>query len=274
MKNLQHAIVVAAALIMGQSAPAGAADLLPPPIVEPMPIPEPVAARDYYLKAYIGITNQEIDTFTNNVIAAGPFTIIDHDFDSSPFIGFGIGIKHSDRFRFDLTGEYRGKSDFHGLDTFTGCAFGGGTCTNEYTGVKSEFVFLANAYWDIGTVRGITPYVGAGIGTAAVTLDNFNDVNQLAGAVHWAKENTEWNLAWALHAGFSYDIAPDLALDLGYRFTYLGDGKTGSFRTFGGGSSPGPLKLDDITSHDVHVGLRWRFGHDSCCFAPQTVAYK
>lgn len=274
MKKFRHAIVVAAALIVGQTATAGAADLLPPPVVEPIPIPEPVAARDYYLRAYMGITNQEIDTFTNDVIASGPFTIIDHDFDSSPFIGFGIGYVHSDRFRFDLTGEYRGRSDFHGLDTFTGCAFGSGTCTNEYTGIKSEWLFLANAYWDLFTHRGITPYVGAGIGTAAVTLDNFNDVNQIAGGLHWAKDNTEWNFAWALHAGISYEIASDLTLDMGYRFTYLGDGETGHFNTFDPSvTSPGPLTLDDITSHDIHVGLRWNFGVDSCCDS-MPVAYK
>ena len=50
-------------------------------------MPEPVSAREYYLKSYIGITTQEIDDFTNEAIRAGDFTIVDHDFDSSPFIG-------------------------------------------------------------------------------------------------------------------------------------------------------------------------------------------
>jgi opacity protein-like surface antigen len=136
-------------------------------------------------------------------------------------------------------------------------------------------VFLANAYWDIATFRGITPYVGAGIGTAAVSLNNFRDVNQIAGAIHWAEDNTEWNLAWALHAGLSYDIAPDLMLDIGYRFTYLGDGETGTFQTFVPQPPGGPLTLKDIVSHDIFVGLRWSFGHDDCC-APEAmpIAYK
>ncbi|GBE42187.1 MAG TPA: porin family protein [Rhizobiales bacterium] len=271
MKNFRHAIIVAAALTMGQTATASAASLPLPPVVEPMPIPEPVAATDYYLRSYIGITNQEIDTFTNDVIANGPFTIIDHDFDSSPFIGLGIGFVYSDRFRFDLTGEYRGKSDFDGLDSYTGCAFGAGVCTNEYTGNKSEWLFLANGYWDIGTFRGFTPYVGGGIGTAAVTLRDFRDVNQLAGAVHWASDNTEWNFAWALNAGFSYEISPDLTFDMGYRFAYLGDGKTGSFKTFVPADPGGPLTLKDIVSHDVMVGLRWNFGGDSCCDIPEAM---
>lgn len=273
MKKFRHAIVAAAAVVMS-SVTANAAGLLPLP-VEQMPIPEPVSAREYYLKAFIGITNQEIDTFTNSTIQAGNFTIVDHDFDSSPFIGFGIGVRHSERFRFDFTGEYRGKSDFTGLDTYVDPGCGAGVCTNEHSGIKSEWLFLANAFWDIGTYRGITPYVGAGVGTAAVSLDGFKDVNLITNGLHWADDNTEWNLAWALHAGLSYEISSDVTFDLGYRFTYLGDGETGRYSTFGTSTTQGPTKLEDIVSHDVMVGLRWNFGNYDCC-VPEAmpIAYK
>lgn len=280
MKNLRHVIVVTAAMVMG-AVTAQAASLLPPPAVVqpmPMPMPEPVAAREFYLKSFIGITTQEIDDFTNATIRAGNFTIVDHDFDSSPFIGFGIGLVHSDRFRFDLTGEYRGKSDFTGLDTYVDPGCGPGVCTNEHTGIKSEWLFLANAYWDIGTFRSITPYIGAGIGTAEVTLDGFRDVNLVTNSLYWARDNSEWNFAWALHAGFSYEISSDLTFDMGYRFTYLGDGKTGTYDSYDPGAPQGlgPLKLEDIISHDVMVGLRWNFGGDSCCSVPEVmpISYK
>lgn len=274
MKNFRHAMIVAAALAIGQTVPAGAAGLLPAPVIEPVPIPEPVAVRDYYFRAFIGITNQDIDTFTNAVIQAGTFTIVDTNFDSSPFIGLGFGYIHSDQFRLDLTGEYRGKSDFQGLDTYVDVGCGPGVCTNEHTGIKSEWLLLANAYWDITTYHGFTPYVGAGIGVAAVSLDGFKDVNLVTNGLYWARDNTEWNLAWALHTGFSYDIAPDLALDFGYRFTYLGDGKTGNYFTYDPGAPQplGPTTLKDIVSHDVHIGLRWALGHsENCCFAPVAV---
>jgi opacity protein-like surface antigen len=270
MKNFSKAFVVAAALIMGQSVTANAADLLPPPVMEPVPIPEPVPVRDIYLRGYIGMTEQEADDFTNEVIAAGNFTIFNKEFDSAPFIGFGVGIRRSDRFRFDATGEYRGKATFHGLDrdnTFS--------TSNDYSGVKSEWLFLANAYMDMGTHRGFTPYVGAGIGAAEVTLDNFTDTNEATAGFHWAEKNSEWNLAWALHAGFAYDISPDLTFDMGYRFTYLGDGKTGKFRTYDSSTISGPLTLEDLTSHDVHIGLRWALGSDGCCVSePMPISYK
>ncbi len=113
MKNFSKAIIVAAAMIMGQSATASAADLLPPPpVMEPLPIPEPVAVRDIYLRGYIGMTEQQADDFTNDIIAAGNFTIFNKEFDSSPFIGFGVGIRRSNRFRFDATGEFRGRRPF------------------------------------------------------------------------------------------------------------------------------------------------------------------
>lgn len=258
MMKFRKTIVAAAALFIGHCAAANAADLLPPPVVEPVPIPEPVVHRDFYLRSFIGITNQEIDTFSNptdpNIV------ILQHDFTSSPFIGLGFGYEHSERFRLDLTGEYRSKAEFQAVDV------NGAGQTNELTGKKSEWLFLANGYWDIGTFRGFTPYVGAGIGTANVHLDAFKDVNQVTNGLATANDNDEWNFAWALHAGFSYDIAPDLAFDFGYRYTHMGDAKTGLFSAYDGSFTNAPAtKLEDISSHDIHMGLRWSFGGGGCC---------
>ncbi len=266
MSKFRKAIIVAAALTLGQTVTANAADLLPPPVVAPVPIPEPISAPGaFYLRSFIGMTNQEVDDITNEFIAQGNFTIIDLDFDSSPFIGLGFGYEYSDKFRFDVTGEYRGKSDFTGLDTYTD---GVNFFTNEYTARKSEWLFLANGYWDIGTWHGFTPYVGAGIGTAAISIDGFKDVNLVNNGLAFASDNTEWNFAWALHAGFSYDLTDDLKFDFGYRYTDLGDAKTGTVRTYDPSVGPfGPTKFKDITSHDVHVGLRWSFG-GGCCAVP------
>ena len=265
MSKFRKAIIVAAALTLGQTTTANAADLLPP-VVAPVPIPEPVSAPGaFYLRSFIGMTNHEVDDITNEFIAQGNFTIIDLDFDSSPFIGLGFGYEYSDKFRFDVTGEYRGKSDFTGLDTYTD---GANFFTNEYTARKSEWLFLANGYWDIGTWHGFTPYVGAGIGTAAISIDGFKDVNLVNNGLAFASDNTEWNFAWALHAGFSYDLTDDLKFDFGYRYTDLGDAKTGTVRTYDPSVGPfGPTKFKDITSHDVHVGLRWSFG-GGCCAVP------
>ncbi len=58
--------------------------------------------------------------------------------------------------------------------------------TNDYTGIKKEWLFLANAFVDLGTWRSITPYVGVGVGFANVTISNFRDTNVIAGGGGWA----------------------------------------------------------------------------------------
>lgn len=269
MGNFRYSMILASALVASPLAAAKAADLGPPP--EPMAVPAPAPATaccagGLYLKGFVGVTNQEADGFTDEIIANNNFNILSHGFDSSPLAGVGIGYQYSRKFRFDLTGEYRGKSDFRGLDHAVDFGY-----NNQHTGTKSEWLMLANGYWDIATFKGFTPYVGAGAGLAAVTLEDFWDVNVNNNGLHYASDNTEWNFAWALHAGMAYDVSDNLTLDMAYRYVNLGDGKTGSYSSYDDpGDVSGPLTIEDIDSHDIMVGLRWNWGHGGCC---QTAAY-
>ena len=43
---------------------------------------------------------------------------VSKNFESSPLFSLGIGYRHNDHLRFDLTGEYRGNATFHGLDVY------------------------------------------------------------------------------------------------------------------------------------------------------------
>ncbi len=45
--------------------------------------------------------------------------------------------------------------------------------TNDYTFTKKEWLFLANAYLDLGTWWCITPFIGAGVGVANLTIANY-----------------------------------------------------------------------------------------------------
>ena len=120
--------------------------------------------------------------------------------DSSTFFGLGVGYKFNDWFRADVTGEYRGKANFHGSDTraYSTAAQG----VDNYSGSKSEWVFLANAYVDLGTWWCVTPYIGAGIGMANVRMIGFRDdgIAFIGGAltnVAYAADADKWNFAWA-----------------------------------------------------------------------------
>ena len=102
-----------------------------------------------------------------------------------------------------------------------------GTTTNDFRAQKSEWLFLANAYADLGTFYGITPYVGAGIGTSRNTISGFRDINIINGGGGYAGDESQWNFAWALHTGIGIQATERLTIDLGYSFVSLGDAHTG-----------------------------------------------
>ncbi len=175
-----------------------------------------------------------------------------------------------------MTGEYRGKTQFHALDRYSGDAipdfddeeeWG----VNDYRAKKSEWLFLANAYLDLGEWHRITPYVGAGIGASYNTISNFRDsgTNYDFGDVTptggYVGDGNNWDLAWALHAGMAFKATKNLTIDVGYSFLNLGDGKTGAFTANDGTCSVDPcsdVTFKDIISHDIKVGFRWNFGGD------------
>jgi opacity protein-like surface antigen len=270
MGKFNYSLVLASVIVASPLAAANAADLTPEPMVVPAPIPAAACCDSggFYLKGYVGMTNQEADGFTNDIIESANFQVLDHGFDSSPLVGIGLGYQFDRHIRFDVTGEYRGDSNFRGLDYAVDFGY-----NNEHTGIKSEWLALANVYWDIATFRGITPFVGAGVGTAAVSLKNFYDVNQNNNALFFAEDNTEWNFAWALHAGLAYEVTDSLTVDVAYRYVNMGDGVTDQYQAYNnpGFAALGPTTIEDIESHDVMVGLRWKWDDGGCCAAPAYV---
>ena len=95
-----------------------------------------------------------------------------NSFNTAGIFGLGVGYKVNNWFRADVTGEYRGNSQFLGTDRIT---FVGGIGTDTYHATKNEWVVLANAYVDLGTWWCITPFIGAGVGGARVAINGFTD---------------------------------------------------------------------------------------------------
>ena len=253
----------AIAMIAGLAATgtAGAADLLPPP----PPLPEPPAIHvggGFYLRGYIGMTNQSVDHLDNALFVPAD-TITwpgEPGFDSSPLFGGGVGYTFNPWFRVDGTVEYRGRANFHALDIYDTGSNATIDGSNEYGGSKSEWLMLANAYLDLGTWHGITPYVGAGIGASRNTIHNFTDVNTPNNGVAYGGTESKWDLAWALHAGMGYQVTDRLTIDLAYRYTDLGDAMSGDLTDYLGGNAVyNPMHFKDLTSHDVMLGIRWNF---------------
>ncbi len=245
-----------AALLAGVAGPAFAADYYEPPV----DIPPPPVVGGWYIRGHIGMSNQFFDGMTSDIYADP--AIVDFGwydrggFGSAPIFGAGAGYKFNDYLRGDLTVEYRGKSDFEALDYVVD---GAGLETNDYRAKKSEWLFLANAYADVGTFYGITPYVGAGIGASRNTISNFRDINVIRNAGGYADDESQWNFAWALHTGVGIQATERMTIDLGYSFVSLGDAKTGSLQN----DDPDftlpndGFKFNDLYSHDLKLGVRY-----------------
>jgi len=254
----------------------------PPPVVEAVPCVG--CTGPVYLKGFIGAANPVVDGIDTELYRYNDFTVVHEDIKSSPLFGVGIGYQFNNWLRFDMTGEYRGKSLFIAQDKYPG---GNGSFsrasndadgtflpgTNEYTADIESWVGLWNAYADLGTYWCVTPYVGAGIGIASVSVLGLKDVNVPNGGIAYGADNTETNFAWAVYGGLAYDVNPSLTLDLSYRYTDLGEARSGTVTAYDGTGSYAGVDLGRVTSHDLMLGMRWKLGHAETA-APMPVAFK
>ena len=253
MSNLSRIALVACAWA-AIATPALAADV---PFI-PAPAPVPVAMSAWYLRGDIGYTNQQVDSLDNALYDSyDSVENISKDFDGAPYAGIGIGYRVNQWFRTDATVEYRSKSDFDGLDLgFIGVDI----VPDEYSAEKSEWVAMWNAYIDLYTWRGITPFIGAGIGASRNTIHGFTDVGTTVGSVAFGDTESEWNLAWALYAGLGFEVTPAFTIELAYRYLDLGDAQSGDLIAFDGTNTiDNPMIFEDLTSHDVRLGFRYLF---------------
>lgn len=252
---------LAGVMLASAAIPAYAADIIiEEPVYEPKYV-EPKAFGGWYLRGHIGMSNQRLGSLYNVLFDTTPdLVIVDKNFEAGVVGGAGLGYQFNDWFRVDGLVEYRGEAGFHGLDTWTD---GGEPRFNDYTAKKSEWLLMANAYADLGTFKGFTPYVGAGLGASRVSIHSFRDRGiDLAGnpTLAYADTDSKWNFAWALHAGLGFDVTENTTIDLGYSFVHLGDGQTGDIVPYDGpGTVDNPMHFRDITSHDFKLGLRYKF---------------
>jgi len=224
-----------------------------------MPVAE--AWGGWYLRGDIGFTNQRVGSTRYDFGTIAPpdsVQYVSREFETGGIFGLGIGYQFNSWLRFDVTGEYRSASTFHGFEINT---VGADIIPEQVTLIKSEWVALANIYADLGTWWYVTPFIGAGIGGANVRLSGFTDSAVIPGpafAMNSAPAGSQWNFAWALYAGLAYKVTPNFTVELAYRYLNLGDGKTGSPITGYDGTYQGDhYELKNIDSHDLKFGVRW-----------------
>jgi opacity protein-like surface antigen len=118
-----------------------------------------------------------------------------------------------------------------------------------------------NIYADLGTWSGFTPFVGAGLGLSRIGIHSFRDMGTDGSpTIAYANSGYTWNVAYALHAGVSWELTKTATIEFAYRYTYLGDGKTGDIIPYTGGNLiNNPMYFRDIDSHDLKLGVRYLF---------------
>lgn len=259
-----------AALLAGVASQALAADLVEP-VVEPAPVvaAEPVVADDlggWYIRGDVGYNwSKTGDIDYINYGDPGHYGHLRGDLDGAFSLGGGVGYQATDHFRVDLTADHWFKRDFKGTsagswddDDDVDTADVSYTTTDK--SAVSTWLLLANAYVDIGTWNGFTPYVGAGIGGAHVkwdTLRNSNNPGGPPGGPFDHEGHGSWRFAAAAMVGASYSLTCNLKLDAGYRYSHISGGKMFGFNAEG---NNGPGFDRGFNTHEVRAGLRYQFG--------------
>jgi opacity protein-like surface antigen len=299
-----------------------AADLASAPLTQP----EPAALGDlaevgtnWYIRGDMGFSFDTAPTLTypnlltpppaglatvNNAAGFGSSNST-HNFN----IGIGAGFRYNDYLRFDATYEYRTGAGTSRTDGGIVCPFYAAgltsqganplllgysydtnqTCNSYLTLKQHNDVALANAYVDLGTYWGITPYVGAGAGldvnSASGTLNYLETangqpyradlsptgaypfiwLNPISGRAinpqpnipfapqNWDRKinSTTYSLAIALMAGVGIQLTPSATLDLNYRYLSLGTTKLSL------NNGAGAVITSNNSAQDLRVGIRY-----------------
>lgn len=302
-------LLAGVALVAGMAGTANAADLPPiyetPVYAQPIyaDVPEVVPVEigsgwylrgdvSYEFKSSIDARNREFrpDYDAYDYDPASPFSgsqygsfdggRSDFDLAGKGTIGIGVGYQFTDFFRGDLTARYweadvdgdrRIASCFEGAAAFTpGIDTGALDCGSNTSGNATGVELMANAYADLGTFVGLTPYVGGGLGAVRVSYDDISIGSRCsyAGSVcdpafydydSQADGAESWRFAYALMAGVSYDISKNLKLDIGYRFLDVDGGRMYAHEgDVVGGQTIGVDADDDgFMTHSIQAGLRY-----------------
>ncbi|WP_243374830.1 outer membrane protein [Microvirga solisilvae] len=236
--------------VIGITASAASAADLPRRLFMPA-APVLVDTRDsWYLRGDVGYAHYkrpEAD-YTSGLISGSMSR--EHIGDNA-VVGVGIGYRFSPMFRADVTVDHRFHSRFKGLPADGG--FATGSVSDRARFETSTAMF--NTYADLGTYRGITPYVGAGIGVAHNIISDYTRTTDALGVITQERlaGGDDYNFAWALMAGVGYKLSNSFTLDLGYRYLSLGDVKTRGYADGAGAD------VESVGTHEVRFGVRYAF---------------
>ncbi|GAA0783922.1 outer membrane protein [Roseibium denhamense] len=167
-------------------------------------------------------------------------------------VGAGLGMVFNDYLRADVMFNYR--TGFE-LDT----PLADFPSTDPITGDISSYGVMASIYWDIATLQAggisISPFLNAGAGLAVNKVDSVTVQEVMP--IEFEGDTTT-NFAWHVGAGLGIGLTENLTLDTSYRYSDLGDFKSGKNAKNFAGALEEPFK-GDLSTHELMVGLRYSF---------------
>ena len=173
----------------------------------------------------------------------------------------GIGHRFSQRLRGELLLTRRSGFDFEGQANFVGV-----TGEQPVAGDAKSVAAFAVGFIDFRERERWRPYLGAGLGYARNTTDpvDYGFPGLAPGALTRTQGGTHTGSAWMATAGVAVQLRPRLQLDVGWRYTDLGE-----VRTDAGAATivraSGEREIDvgathaDLRTSGGVASLRWSF---------------
>jgi opacity protein-like surface antigen len=280
MSSLQ-VFAVAALVLVAAGGQTHAVELPPVPTL-PAPSEPDAETKNWYLRGDVGVgfisaePSLAVATPRASVSRGGPPAEWAFDKGAPPPFGMidaGVGYRFNPWLRTDGTLEYRG-GGFRSRSRLVEATFGG-TAEAAYadSGGVSSIVGLVNAYLDLGTYWGFTPFIGAGAGFADNRVSGVTDRGvaypsggPIAASAGSFAGGSKTSLAWALMAGLGFDLSPSLRLELGYRYLNYGSVAVSGWRC--AEDAPGaaaclPTVVSSrgrLATNDIRLGLIWTLG--------------
>lgn len=221
-----------------------AADLPPAPILDE----SGDETTGWYLRGDLGVVDKIVTGRDQALRFDDVLPLIKSRFGRDLVLSGGVGYRFASWLRADVTVDHRFDAAFRGT-RFSPLGF-----AQERTDFEAT-TFLVNGYIDLPFWDGMTPYLGAGIGVSANRFDGGHRLVAVPGVAELVplRSRTQNAFAWALMAGMAFDITSNLTLDLGYRYTHLGNTRTGLEGT------EVPLRAKAVAAHELRIGARYQF---------------
>jgi opacity protein-like surface antigen len=160
----------------------------------------------------------------------------------------GFGYKYQ-WFRADLIYDRAGPTRVRATTTVA-------TGQPQYSAKIDTQTVLVNGYVDFGTWGGFTPYVGGGVGAARLKSVNYVDTSDPSPAANGVTgQGMHQNFAWAAMAGVAYQVAPNLLIDVGYRYISLGNVPSSD----GAGTRTNAVVFKGQHTNEARIGVRYMF---------------